>query len=66
MYEKPVLPIIPKAVVDSWDREIPDTENQINLPTDDGACDIAGFSINEIRKFDSKSFGTADAISFQE
>lgn len=30
MSEKPVLPIIPKGVVDSWDREIPVTENQIN------------------------------------
>lgn len=30
MSEKPVLPIIPKSVVDSWDREIPVTENQIN------------------------------------
>lgn len=25
------------------------------IPTDDGACDIAGFSINEIRKFDTSS-----------
>lgn len=31
MDERPVTPIIPKAVVDSWDRSSPDTENRANL-----------------------------------